>query len=385
MSIIKFSGNARFKFRFDTTENWEKAAPKLYAGEIGIEKLTDGSRRMKIGDGEHNWNELGYVTDSTYSPNSLNAQSGRAVSEAVASVAANRYTKDEINGMISAKQDKIGTTEINGTTGVTTFTTAVTDILDPTGKSGIEFTSIGPTLKNVNESAYRSDSIIPKGYIDKFIYSENQEKSNALKGKKSGAVIQLSGVSPVEHTLSVKLTGETVSDFSGVKVTKYGKNLLDIPESLAWSGIYTLNTYIPTGTYNLTRAGETHGGTDTPVMRIANKSYNLTRDWTITLTAPQTVIYIYSNGYNASASQGVSATVDKLMLSVDGGDYEEYKAPTEYTPDADGTVEGIKSVYPTTTLMTDTEGVTVNAEYNRDINKAFAELQQAIISLGGNV
>ena len=35
--------------------------------------------------------------------------------------------------------------------------------------------------------------------------------------------------------------------------------------------------------------------------------------------------------------------------------------------------------------MTDTEGAIIDAEYNRDINKAFAEMQQAIISLGGNV
>jgi hypothetical protein len=52
---------------------------------------------------------------------------------------------------------------------------------------------------------------------------------------------------------------------------------------------------------------------------------------------------------------------------------------------ADGTVEGVVSIYPNTTLLTDTTGVLVKAEYNRDLNKAFAELQQAIISLGGNI
>lgn len=65
--------------------------------------------------------------------------------------------------------------------------------------------------------------------------------------------------------------------------------------------------------------------------------------------------------------------------------YEPYKTPTEYAPAADGTVSGVKSLYPTTTLITDTEGVIIEAEYNRDINKAFAEMQQAILSLGGNV
>lgn len=64
--------------------------------------------------------------------------------------------------------------------------------------------------------------------------------------------------------------------------------------------------------------------------------------------------------------------------------YEPYRGQT-YTPSADGTVSGVKSLYPTITLTTNNSGAIINAEYNRDINKAFAELQQAIISLGGNV
>ena len=53
---------------------------------------------------------------------------------------------------------------------------------------------------------------------------------------------------------------------------------------------------------------------------------------------------------------------------------------------ADGTVNGtIKSVYPITTITTDTEGAIVKCEYNRDINKAFAEVYSAFVSLGGNV
>lgn len=66
--------------------------------------------------------------------------------------------------------------------------------------------------------------------------------------------------------------------------------------------------------------------------------------------------------------------------AADATEYEPYKEPIEY---AQG--EDIKSIYPTTTIMTDTEGAVVEVEYNRDLNKAFAELYQAIISLGGNV
>ena len=67
----------------------------------------------------------------------------------------------------------------------------------------------------------------------------------------------------------------------------------------------------------------------------------------------------------------------QLELGSTATAYEPYTA-------ADGKVSGVKSLYPTTTLMTDTEGAIIEAEYNRDINKAFAEMQQAILSMGGN-
>ena len=61
--------------------------------------------------------------------------------------------------------------------------------------------------------------------------------------------------------------------------------------------------------------------------------------------------------------------------------YELYFAPTEYPILADGTVEGVTSLYPTTTLYADTAGVLINAEYNRDINKAFKALEEKITAL----
>ena len=78
-----------------------------------------------------------------------------------------------------------------------------------------------------------------------------------------------------------------------------------------------------------------------------------------------------------------------IYPSVEAGDrataYELYTQPVQYIPAPDGTVEGVTALSPNMTFITDTAGVTINCGYNRDINAAFAELQQAIISLGGNV
>lgn len=56
-----------------------------------------------------------------------------------------------------------------------------------------------------------------------------------------------------------------------------------------------------------------------------------------------------------------------------------------YKPDADGIVRGVESVYPTTTLSTDTTGALITVEYNKDTNKVIQSLVNAIISLGGNI
>ena len=66
--------------RKDTAENWTNKNPVLRQGEEGYE--TDTGRR-KVGDGTTAWNELFYTVDQSYAPESLKAQSGKAVAEAV--------------------------------------------------------------------------------------------------------------------------------------------------------------------------------------------------------------------------------------------------------------------------------------------------------------
>lgn len=66
-------------------------------------------------------------------------------------------------------------------------------------------------------------------------------------------------------------------------------------------------------------------------------------------------------------------------------EYEKGIPYETFTPNADGTINAVKSVYSNATLITNNKGVLIGCEYNKDINKAFAELQNAIISLGGNV
>lgn len=80
-------------YRQDSLENWQTKNPVLEAGEPAIvSDATDGNW-LKIGDGQTPWQDLPYKmftdagntvkADQTYDPQSENAQSGKAVAEAV--------------------------------------------------------------------------------------------------------------------------------------------------------------------------------------------------------------------------------------------------------------------------------------------------------------
>jgi hypothetical protein len=94
---------------------------------------------------------------------------------------------------------------------------------------------------------------------------------------------------------------------------------------------------------------------------------------------------IFAQGKGITTRSTIQIKDIQLELSGTSTEYEPYIEPIEYPIAADGTVEEVTSLYPVTTLTTDTTGILIEAEYNRDINKAFEELYQAIISLGGNV
>jgi len=58
MTTIPSTPFGRLKLRRDTANNWESVNPVLAEGEPGFELDTS---RIKIGDGESTWNNLGYL------------------------------------------------------------------------------------------------------------------------------------------------------------------------------------------------------------------------------------------------------------------------------------------------------------------------------------
>lgn len=89
-------------------------------------------------------------------------------------------------------------------------------------------------------------------------------------------------------------------------------------------------------------------------------------------------------GYKATSTTNYEGlgTVSYTVQLVEG---KEPASVEEYSIAPDGTVEGVTSLYPRTALYTDTAGVTLEVEYNRDINTAFEELRAAVISLASDI
>lgn len=269
------------------------------------------------------------------------------------------------------------------------------------------------TGSNTNDSIPTSKAVIDfvKAYIE----------PNTLKGSKSGGAFLIDDVSPGAHEMGVKVSSDTVEDLTAVKVRKQGKNLIPFPYKDLNLGTSTYNgidfTVYEDGSILIN--GTATSNTTRYLYNNATGLLGLKSGTTISGSknasddTQQGNVYFMCNYYNSTGSmqQGLIVTTNSsgmktitdewkglgIYINVPNGktlnnllikpqleigatatEYEHYITPTEYIPTADGTVNGITSLYPNTTLTTDTEGVIINCKYNRDINKAFAALEAAI-------
>lgn len=202
-----------------------------------------------------------------------------------------------------------------------------------------------------------------------------------------------------------------VADLTAVKVTRTGKNLLP-PSSLAASGTTNGVTYTNNGDGSITINGT---ATAIPYITVAGNLFLPAGTYTLSQQgddpSPAFIYITGATGYrpvNGKSSRVVTSTGGncqvyitaakddiienktlKIMLEM-GEEQTDFEAPKHQTfaPKVDGTVEGLTSVSPNMTVSAD-KGVNIDLTYNADtkmyIDNKFAELQAALISLGGNV
>ena len=204
---------------------------------------------------------------------------------------------------------------------------------------------------------------------------------------------------------------EKITDFSNVNVIRKGKNLFDKNNPNIINGyiagtkdIKTSPTsrciYIPckpNTMYSVSKiksarfvVGFSEDVRPPKIGSILDR-YSAFNNYTVaTVTSKANSKWLVVHYYNRQYD-GTVITPEEIMETIQieensiATKYEDYVEPVLFPANADGTVNGITPIYPTTVLTTDTEAITVNCEYNRDLNKAFDELYQVIISMGGYV
>ena len=190
--------------------------------------------------------------------------------------------------------------------------------------------------ENVNYSGFQYIGSYFENYEDYPINERILVKATIAPTFDIGSmVIRLNGIEwEIEYDTIQIEEGDTATDYEpygyNIPVRTSGKNLLNIPQNFEWSGTYTYDCDIPAGTYTLDLSSVVSGGESTPYIRFSNnqKGYYLSSNnsnFTIILETRETKIYVYSNGYNFSASEGITSSIKDLML-------EKGETTTEYEP-----------------------------------------------------
>lgn len=114
------------------------------------------------------------------------------------------------------------------------------------------------------------------------------------------------------------------------------------------------------------------------------KSMTKMEDFSFATRADKTVKNIYWNYSGTGGSDGVSGEyyIKDVIFSYADAPYEPYTGEQETLTATDGNLSILGNGESMTLIAED--GVTMEADYNRDINKAFAELMEKVEKLGGN-
>lgn len=252
---------------------------------------------------------------------------------------------------------------------------------------------MGIYVKNNNALLLKNDKSLAEFY-------KGNTKIFGYNNLKQGSVITADNVHPIEHNLKIKLSSDLLTDFSGVNVTRYGKNLFDadtvLPSlenpSYAYAQAHWLKQ--ADGSFYLFNVGILHGykwfentsgykgqvaiSITTKLPKITSEQSGLGIYFKYTDGTSES-LYVYgcedyitkkivSNPNKTvlhiaqSYNYGTEVYLKDIMIAY-GTDteYEPYKSQT-VTANKDGMVEGITSL-PNMTILTDSNDADITCKY----------------------
>ena len=141
---------------------------------------------------------------------------------------------------------------------------------------------------------------------------------------------------------SLKVDGKTE------QFTTTGKNLVNVPKNCTFTHTKSITALPQVGTYTLSCGSIVKGGDNNPILEVRNSAgatinyIELTDNTNTKLAIAEgaTVIVLYSNGWYQE-SNGITTTINELMLSVDGGEYEPYTNGASPNPDYPQDIKGV--------------------------------------------
>lgn len=236
--------------------------------------------------------------------------------------------------------------------------------------------------------------------------------SNAVKGKVTGEILRIDDTSPVPHSLKIRAESKNLIDFNQIQNFGYAEPTI-IENGFRLTGGYYAGikniSVLPNTKYYLSYTTDNISGTTKNVAVFADNNTsakitaftNGTGGYFDSGDCNMVMIAFYASASNTSGTveftniqleYGTQSTEYKPYVDVSDVTVKQYDTQqTESEPIAEatvsenGTVEGLTSIYPNMVLAADSESVTLECEYNRDLNKVINNIIDAVISLGGNV
>lgn len=179
-------------------------------------------------------------------------------------------------------------------------------------------------------------------------------------------------------------------DPNGVSVVARGKNLVNVPDAeFTQHKHITINHPLPVGNYTLSGIIESND-VDSDLCLITFKlsdgtsmSFNLERNKPIVETfyavSKITDINLYASTTYGEGSNDIARwSMFQIERGLNATGYEPYY-PDEYKASSDG-VTYAPSYSPTTTFYANNDNVTLDVEYNRDLNKVIADLEAKLLN-----
>jgi hypothetical protein len=280
-------------------------------------------------------------------------------------------------------------------------------------KDGVKYTISASVLDNTFGYFYLEESV--DGFVsnkDNHLHTPNNNLLPFTFEKKHGHEYRLFWFEMnrffTDYATNIQLEeGETVTSYeewvdpSTVKVRRCGKNLTinniydmeyggititkNANQSFYASGTATENLYFQINNDLFLREGRyilsgcPNGSPDTFILYLTNDDFyaqDVGKGTTFNFNGKSTIPLKLAIYKGATLNNVLFEPMIRLE-EIEDGTFEPYNG-SEHTPSSDGTVEGITSLSPNMTILTDTENVIVECEYIKDTNKVIEKIANAL-------